>query len=419
MADSARISDLDDTGHVLMHGSLENQEFPCITAFFDESGHSSSTRIVAMGGAMTSPKRWGDLRVRWKAALQRYGIRVFHMTDFENRRGEFEGWNEAKRRKLLTELFGALAECPLFVIGAVVVVNDFNKLPSTGLKELRDPWYLCYQSCFHEALTCSLLFADPKKEGIELEDTRIRACFYETHRQYTWGPVLFRIAQEARKESAAAYSNGIIGFGSKQSTVHFQVADLIAYELRKHVENALYKQGRPTRWPMRQFLKGMMMVNVFTNTSIDVPTEGGFAVFRFGPFTDSTQGEPINAARSGAQHPRGLAHRPITGSLPWKSVTELLLRPSLRPAHAAKVCRPSLICPERTGAPSFPARRIPPTSETQGLKRVRHKTLGGRSHPASASPAMPPRQHIRSLYSPHSTNPREEVCSRVRCCSRS
>lgn len=281
------------------HGSLEDQEFPCITAFFDESGHSASTRTVAIGGAMTSPKRWGDLRVRWKTALQRHGVQVFHMTDFETRHGEFEGWDEARRRELLTELFDAIADCPLTIIGAVVVVEDFNQLDADVRKGMMDPWYLCYHWCFHEAITSGLVFVDPKKEGIEIEDLRIRACFFELQRQYTWGPVLFQMAREAAKEWAGAYKSGIIGFGGKHSTVHFQVADLIAYEIRKHVENAVYKQGRATRWPMKQLLKCMMMVNVFDQSGTEIPTEGGFAMFRTGAFTDMKRGGAIKFIAQG------------------------------------------------------------------------------------------------------------------------
>lgn len=98
---------------VWMRGSLDDQEFPCVTAFFDESGHSASTKTVAIAGAMTTPKRWGNLRVKWKAALQRHGVQLFHMKDFENRHGEFEGWDETRKRALLAELFRAITEFPL------------------------------------------------------------------------------------------------------------------------------------------------------------------------------------------------------------------------------------------------------------------------------------------------------------------
>src|SRR4030088_1980187 len=93
-----------DGNWTLFRGSLENQEFPAVTAYFDESGHHASTRVVAMGGAIAGPNQWGEHRQRWKETLGRYGVNVFHMTDFENRQGEFLGWNENRRRELLSDL---------------------------------------------------------------------------------------------------------------------------------------------------------------------------------------------------------------------------------------------------------------------------------------------------------------------------
>jgi hypothetical protein len=276
---------------------LEDEEFPCVTAFFDESGHSASTKTVAIGGAMATPKRWGDLRVKWKAALKRHGVELFHMKDFENRRGEFEGWDENHKRALLSELFEAIAAFPHFVIGAVAVVSDFNKLSAEVKKKLMDPWYLCYQSCFHDAMGTTFLF-DPKREEIDVEHVRIRACFYESQRQYTWGPVLFELARHTAKEKdwPVRYENGLIGFGSKQSSVHFQLADLIAYEIRKHAENAIYKQGRPTRWPMKQFLKGLMVVNIFDDANTKIPVDGGLAMFRNASIAEIASNSPLEFA---------------------------------------------------------------------------------------------------------------------------
>lgn len=92
--------------------------YPNVTAYFDESGHSDSIRAVAMGGAMTTPLRWGDLRVKWKTALDRHGVETLHMTDLENRKGAFEGWDEAKKRSLLTELFEAINIFPCSLLAS-------------------------------------------------------------------------------------------------------------------------------------------------------------------------------------------------------------------------------------------------------------------------------------------------------------
>jgi hypothetical protein len=255
------------------HGPLHDRDFPCVTAYFDESGHSASTKVVAIGGAMATPVRWGELRVKWSSILAKYDVKTFHMADLENRQGEFRGWDEARKRGLLSEVLEAITESPMFMIGAAVVVEDFNRLNETMREKLMDPWYLCYQSCFEEVLSMFYVF-DPEREGVERGLSNVRACFYEAHLQYKWGPILFAMSRASARRRGIRRSEGIIGWGTKATTVHFQVADFIAYELRKHIENAIYKQGRPTRWPMKQFLKTVFVTNVYDDTKTVIPVDG-------------------------------------------------------------------------------------------------------------------------------------------------
>jgi len=292
-----------DGDWTLFRGSLENQEFPAVTAYFDESGHHASTRVVAMGGAIAGPNQWGEQRRSWKEILDRYGVNVFHMTDFENRQGEFCGWDENRKRGFLSELIGNFDENAFFLIGAAAVVQDFNRLPFRADKKFINPWYFCYQNCFEAALSPYFLI-DPEFAGVEKEFAGIRACFFEAHRQFTWGPVLFALARERDLERGVKRQrlDGIIGWGTKQTSVHFQLADLIAYELRKHVENAVFGGGRPTRWPMKQLLKKPFVVNVLDDSQTVIPTEGGggFALFRSASLADVDEGGRV---RFNAQGP--------------------------------------------------------------------------------------------------------------------
>jgi hypothetical protein len=77
---------------------------------------------------------------------------------------------------------------------------------------------------------------------------------------------------------------------------------MVAYELRKHVENAIYRLGRPTRWPMRQFLNGFLMVNIFDDSKSEIPTEGGhMAIFRHGSLGSIASNGAIKLATQGAR----------------------------------------------------------------------------------------------------------------------
>lgn len=270
----------------LYSGDLVSRDFPTVAAYFDESGHSASTPVVAIAGAMSTPKGWSALREKWTSTLAKYKINVFHMTDFESRQGEFLGWSEDRKRAMLGELFGAIEDAPLMLVGAAVVVAHFNELDSNKQRILMDPWYVCYQSCFTEVLSSVYVFS-PVEEGIEPEFADIRACFFESHRQYKYGPALFALTHEKVRSHALMKTRGIIGWGSKQSCVHFQLADMVAYELRKHIENSLFGLGRPTRWPMKRFMKMIFIANIFDRSGVPIQTEeDGFAKFRRGSLTE-------------------------------------------------------------------------------------------------------------------------------------
>jgi hypothetical protein len=67
-----------------------------------------------MGGAIAGPNQWGEQRENWKEILGRYGVKVFHMTDVENRQGEFRGWDEDRKRRFLSDLIGSFDESAFF-----------------------------------------------------------------------------------------------------------------------------------------------------------------------------------------------------------------------------------------------------------------------------------------------------------------
>lgn len=146
-----------------------------------------------------------------------------------------------------------------------------------------------------------MFLIDPKFAGVDKEFSHIRACFFEAHRQFTLGPVLFAQAEERDRRRGEKRLSGVIGWGTKHACVHFQLADLIAYELRKHIENAVFREGRATRWPMRQLLKRPFFVNVLDNSQTEIPVEGSsFAVFRTASLADVDEQGRVRFTAQGA-----------------------------------------------------------------------------------------------------------------------
>lgn len=90
--------------------------------------------------------------------------------------------------------------------------REFRELAEKKLLLEPGPWYFCYQCCFETALDPCTLLADPGYAGVEKEFAHVRACFFELHRQYTLGPVLFALAHERSRKERGATRSGIIGW---------------------------------------------------------------------------------------------------------------------------------------------------------------------------------------------------------------
>jgi hypothetical protein len=202
----------------------------------------------------------------------KHGVKVFHMADFENRYGEFENWHNERRHALLAELLSVLDNALLLYIGTAVLVQDFDNLAPRTRAGLLDPWYLCLQTCLIDVTENLLILT---KEP--LWDTKRCAVILERQSEFWRAPLLFSFMLE---REAFAERIALLGYATKKS-VKAHVADLVAYELRKHVENSIFDPERPIRWPMRQLLARPFIANVFDVRGRAIKTDKAeFAIFR-------------------------------------------------------------------------------------------------------------------------------------------
>ena len=70
-------------------------------AYFDRSQLFSPADVVAVGGFMTGIPRWRHFEREWRKVLDRYGIKVFHMTEFETRHEQYATWSNEQRAALV------------------------------------------------------------------------------------------------------------------------------------------------------------------------------------------------------------------------------------------------------------------------------------------------------------------------------
>jgi hypothetical protein len=200
--------------------------------FFDESGeHDRLTGQLVrltLGGCWANFEAWQAFSLDWAAILEAFGVRVFHMTDFEADRGEFKGWDKRPddHRRLLNGLLDTM----------IRHIHDY-----VGFSEATPNGDVDFKRIYEENLVSMIANSSFQSEP---------AIVLARHNDY--GPAKIALVVEAT-ERAFAFK----GFKIKTWTVEnpadscpLQAADLVAYELARFArEKELH---RPMRYPLKR-----------------------------------------------------------------------------------------------------------------------------------------------------------------------
>lgn len=81
-----------------------------LIAYFDASGHPKDGSLLVVSGWLSFQERWRQFEKEWTAALAEANVEHFHMTEFTQSRGQFDGWRhkEKKRKRFLSRLISII-----------------------------------------------------------------------------------------------------------------------------------------------------------------------------------------------------------------------------------------------------------------------------------------------------------------------
>jgi hypothetical protein len=83
------------------------------SAYFDESGHPDSSSHLVVAGCIAEVEQWVHFEREWLSALNPFETKVFHATDFEQRKPPFDRLDDIQRRdflRLLVSIIGRRVE---------------------------------------------------------------------------------------------------------------------------------------------------------------------------------------------------------------------------------------------------------------------------------------------------------------------
>lgn len=215
---------------------------------------------------------------RWRKMLHHHCIAAFHMSELEGYLGEYKGWTRIQREALLSDAFLCLKDLWIAPFGAVVIVEQYRDLPQIAQLAFMDPWFICFQMCVREVIGTTMWYRDDPTPGDKI------ALFHDRQVEYQGRAVsAFHFIKDSW---SSGHRLGSITSAATSDVIQLQVADLVAYEIRKLVENAIYHPDVPTRWPMRKLQEIPLILNYLDFTGRVPDLEGGpFSMFRRTAFT--------------------------------------------------------------------------------------------------------------------------------------
>lgn len=214
------------------------------SAYFDESsGNDSPVYVVA--GFLSQDALWRQFEKEWKEVLGDFKISSFHAQHFAMRKGEFRGWREPQRRKLMASLLAVIQRRARLGFAAVVHARDFREVfKGKDRAEIGSVYKLCCLACFTE-------IGEWAKKNYQIEPV---AHFFDVGNKNA-GEVLKTYQEVKSDPKRLDYRLGAIAFESDAVVVPLQAADLAAYELWKWLDEHYAKKTRHGRYPLQEIVK--------------------------------------------------------------------------------------------------------------------------------------------------------------------
>ena len=207
------------------------------TAYCDESGHPSDSHIFTLAAVVAPTRQWIKFEEKWKRTLRRYRVSMFHMTDYENRQGEFMGWDQDRRISFIAELASIIKNTMLYAVANSVVVKDWNEIIMPLFPRFK---YMGPHIFLFHDLILSIT------ESVKLPEHESIACVFDENNLVRHSASIYyqclRIVYHLEDVLTS------ITFTNKRLIAPLQAADMVAYEAFKYTN--LWEDhglGRPRR----------------------------------------------------------------------------------------------------------------------------------------------------------------------------
>lgn len=212
-----------------------------IVAYFDDSGTDPKHPALLMGGCIATVQNWTDFQQEWRSILDEYHLESFHMTDFDNRRGQFlpEKFPDEDRIPLQAKLLAALKKRIQAIVVAATNKQDYLSVEeSYGCKIYPYTAYQCVSGVAEWAKDVSYdgPIAYIFDQGGGSKELGTKGTLDKLKTDIASDPLL--------KHKFHMRDSKSWGYGFMKTLPPLQGADIIAYEAWKDLQNDFFANKR-------------------------------------------------------------------------------------------------------------------------------------------------------------------------------
>lgn len=155
--------------------STKEKLLAVLWSYFDDSSDAKAERVFGIAGYVGSEAEWCQFEKGWKAIT---GETTFHMTDCLAGWGDYRGWSEPERIKLIRSLIDVINGVDIYGFHTGILLQDFREIfPKDGEDA---PYFMCFQECFEQAAK----WADNLGEDVAVVFDKNPSLEYRAHRLF-------------------------------------------------------------------------------------------------------------------------------------------------------------------------------------------------------------------------------------------
>lgn len=219
-----------------------------LNAYFDESYNHRTERsphdplLYTVACWLSSVNEWKKFGKKWKSALRSVGLEDFHMNEYENRRGDYEGWPHIRRVNFLKRLHRIMKEHIAFGCAYTIDRTAFDELVEPGWKSAFGT-KSCYGFTVFSCLDELSMWCD--RNGYQGES--IHHIFAHMVGQGSDLDAIFNFMLKKPKLKEVLKLSGTWTKGLAKDVPQLQAADILAYEINKRAVDTFGADVREVR----------------------------------------------------------------------------------------------------------------------------------------------------------------------------